>query len=83
MHKVTVEALERLLLCQFENATSTEVSFLNEANKLFKTLIENPNSETLKNASENEACKAYFDAYQKFKESVRTGKLGQAAQCYG
>ena len=82
VHKLTVEALECLLLCKFEESEySQETSPLHpEAIDMFQSLTENPSSEMLNRTMGNEHCRAYFEAYQAFKASVRAGILGKTAQ---
>ena len=82
VHKLTVEALEHLLLCKFEESEySQETSPLHpEAIEMFQSLTENPSSEMLNRTMGNEHCRAYFEAYQAFKASVRAGILGETAQ---
>ena len=80
-HKLTVEALERLLLCKFKEITDTDVTPLlhPEAFEMFHNLMKSPSSEMLKQTMENEKCCSYFQAYKSFKASVRIGKLGNTA----
>ena len=81
-HKLTVEALERLLVCKFKEITDTNDTLLlhPEAFEMFQNLMKSPSSEMLKQTMENEKCRSYFETYQSFKTSVRIGKLGKTAQ---
>lgn len=80
VHKLTVEALERLLLCKFENSDSMGCVLSDEAKELFESLTESPSPHALQEVMKHKECKAYFDAYQKFKQTVRAGDLGRTAQ---
>ena len=81
-HKLTLEALERLLVCNFKEKNDTnDTPLLHlEAFEMFQNLMKSPSSEILKQTMENEKCRSYFETYQSFKASVRIGKLGKTAQ---
>ena len=81
-HKLTVEALERLLVCKFKEKIDTDDTPLlhPETFEMFQNLMKSPSSEMLKQTMENEKCRSYFETYQSFKASVRIGKLGKTTQ---
>ena len=68
VHKLTLEALERLLFKKFE-----EVYGLDCASEAKDTAISNPSQDVVNQAMENGNYENLFDLYESFKEEVRSG----------
>ena len=75
--KVTLEALERLLLEKFEMSLPKDYKLSDEASEAVLNLAKNPSTEALQHLMENKACSAYFERYQQFKQQVRDCHLGK------
>ena len=80
VHKVMLEALERLLLEKFEQSLPQTEILSQEASELLLNLSKKPTHDTLQKMKENDACCSFFARYKQFKQSVRDGKLGKTAQ---
>ena len=80
VHKVTLEALERLLIEKFEQSLPQDEQFSQEAYELLLTLSKKPSHDTLQNMKENEAFCSFYARYKGFKQSLRDGHLGKTAQ---
>ena len=80
VHKVMLEALERLLIQKFEQSLLETERLSQNTVDLLVTLSKKPSHDTLQEMKENEAFCAFFTCYQQFKQSVRDGHLGKTAQ---
>ena len=78
IHKVMLEALERLLLEKFEQSLPQTEILSQEASELLLNLSKKPAHDTLQNLKENDACCSYFARYKQFKD----GELGKTAQLW-
>ena len=75
VHKLVLEALERLLLEFFEKSSETEIVD-EEAVRLLGLLSANPSRENLNQVLANNECNAFYSAYNNFKDSIRRGEYG-------
>ena len=74
VHKLTLEALERLLLKKFEEVHGLDCA--SEANDVLDTAISNPSQDVVNQAVENGNYENLFDLYESFKKKVRSGDFG-------
>ena len=75
VHKLTLEALERLLLKKFEDVHSLDC--VSEAKDVLDTAISNLSQDVVNQAMENGNYENLFDLYESFKEKVRSGYFGK------
>ncbi|MES9950704.1 MAG: hypothetical protein ABW118_17235 [Candidatus Thiodiazotropha sp.] len=80
VHKVMLEALERLLIQKFEQSLLETERLSQNTSDLLLTATKNPSHDTLQEMKENEDLCSYFARYKQFKQSVRDGHLGKTAQ---
>ena len=73
VHKLLFEALERLLLIQFEEKHKRDECLSHDTFAMLEDLIENPSKEALSKVD-------YFEKYNKFKSEVLNGAHGKTAQ---
>jgi len=78
VHKIVLEALERLLLDVFENQHEEELT--EETKELLCRLADDPCEENLSNALSSESCAELLLHYSEFKAKVCDGQLGKTAQ---
>lgn len=78
VHKLILEALERLLLQLFES--SRAVTLDEEGQGKMKRLSQNPSTETLSEVLANESCMNLLTLYSEFKHNARRGEMGKTAQ---
>lgn len=79
VHKIMIEALQKLLLTIFMTL-NPESNPDAEGMKHIKNLAENPSSCHLTHVYENESCQTFYRNYQTFLVEVSEGKLGKTAQ---
>jgi hypothetical protein len=77
VHKLVFEALERLLLQEFESRHSDLMS--DEARSVLHNLARKPCIENVAVALDNKSCKAMLSQFLEFQEEIREGKLGKTA----
>ena len=80
VHKLTLEALQRLLLKKFEEVHSLDCA--SEAEDVINTVILNPSQDVVNQAMENGNYENLFDLYESFKEKVRDGDFGKTPKCW-
>lgn len=79
VHKIVLEALERLLLQMFESSQD-ELLDTDERRGILIRLAENPCKQTLSDALANEECSKMLSLFSEFKGRVRQGKMGKTPQ---
>ena len=75
VHKLTLEALERLLLKTFEEVHGLDCA--SEVKDVLDMAISNPSQDVVNQAMENRNYENLFDLYESFKEKVRSGDFGK------
>ena len=80
VHRLVLEALERLLLVRFEEDHPRTECLSKDAFSLLMDLIENPGTETASKIKHSEEFRAYFDKYNAFKSEALNGIHGKTAQ---
>ena len=76
VHKLYVEGLERLLLKRFDNDNIIS----DETHTILKNLAKDPSKENLERVLDSDKYLEYFDRYQVFQDSIRSGEIGKTAQ---
>jgi len=76
VHKLMVDALERLLLNEFTRHSPIEVNEMFE----FETLAACPSFESLIEVMSSTPCITFLEKYSSFKDAARNGDLGQTGQ---
>ena len=79
VHKLVVEAFERLLFEAFETCDGT-IAHGSEQDSALQNLSKEATPENVKAAKSSEKCQALFQRYCEFKARVRNIILGQTAQ---
>ena len=80
VHKLLLEALERLLLERFEEDHPRSECLSKDSCNTLMDLIENPNTETASKVKESEEIRRYFEKYSAFKSELLNGTYGKTAQ---
>ena len=75
VHKLTLEAIERLLLKEFEEVHGLDC--VSEAEEVLDMAISDPSQDVVNKAKENRNYENLFDLYESFKENVRSGDFGK------
>ena len=75
VHKLTLEALERLLLKTFEEVHGLDCA--SEVKDVLDMAISNPSQDVVNQAMENRNYENLFDLYESFKEKVHSGDFWQ------
>ena len=78
VHKIVLEALERLLLQRFQ--ASHGDMYDEETGNILHHLAEDISVEKLAEALNNECVATYISLYNAFKDGIRKGELGKTAQ---
>ena len=78
VHRLTLEALERLLLRAFETSEGQIIG--DETRGLLQRLSLIPSKENLSETLANNSCTRLLMLYNSFKEKVRKGEMGKTAQ---
>ena len=74
-----MEALERLLLQQFEERQQRARSISKDTANLLHALAQSPCKETLDKAENSNDFRAYSNKYQEFRAAIRNGDYGKTA----
>ena len=80
VHKLVLEALERLLFEVFQSQDQSGEGLGDESEHRLRKLTEKADSEQFRCLITSQDCKKLFDQYETFKNSVRNGSLGQTAK---
>ncbi|KAK3106630.1 hypothetical protein FSP39_024006 [Pinctada imbricata] len=78
VHRIILEALERLLIKRYIEQEETDIS--NDFRVLLEDLASSPCKENLLKVETSATCQDHFDQYSKYRDSVREGALGKTAQ---
>ena len=78
VHKLMLEALERLLFQAFQQENN--FVFSDNIISALEQVAECPDSEGIEKLISNEECSALISEYEQYKEQVRNGHLGKTAQ---
>jgi hypothetical protein len=82
-HKITVEALERLLMEKFlakKREKGVFESLHEQSKRLLKEIIDAPGKDTEDAVLHDESISAYLNEYVAFRDGVRDGSLGKTGQ---
>ena len=80
VHKLVLEALERLLFEVFQAQDQSGEGLSDESENGLRKLTEKPDSEQFQSLITSQDFKNLFDQYEAFKNSVRNSSLGKTAQ---
>ena len=80
VHKLVLEALERLLFEVFQAQDQSGEGLSDESENGLRKRTEKPASEQFQSLITSQDFKNLFDQYETFKNSVRNGSLGRTAQ---
>ena len=80
VHKLMLEALERLLLNVFQSQEESSEALSDETLNLIRQLSEKPDSEEFTNVTRREDFRRLYNSYNTFKNWIRNGSLGKTAQ---
>ena len=75
VYKLTLEALERLLLKKFEEVHGSDC--VSEAKDVLDTAVSNPSQDVVNQAMKNGNYENLFDLYESFKEKFAVGTLAK------
>jgi hypothetical protein len=79
VHKLTLEALERLLFDAFRKETDAQ-ALIEVVHNATSSMMEEPTSENMQGVTANESCRRLFEKLCTYKDKVRNGELGKTAQ---
>ena len=77
-HKVLTEALEQLLLKQYQDSQSAGLS--HEAQRILTDVIATCSADAVESAWKNDTVREYLDNFLAYREECREGSLGKIAQ---
>ena len=80
VHKLVLEALERLLFEAFQTHDQLVEGLSDETENVVRKLVEKPDCEHFQSLVRTQDFKRLFDRYEVFKDSVRNGSLGKTSQ---
>ena len=80
VHKLMLEAFERLLLKVFQSQEESSEALSDEIQNLILQLSEKPDSEKFTKVITREDFRRLYNSYNTFKNSIRIGNLGKTAQ---
>ena len=79
-HKTVTEALEQLLMRQYQEGQNDELS--QDGQKILNDVVTNCSPNSIKLAMNNEAVRQYLDRFLAYREECRKGALGKTAQLW-